>query len=74
MIDGAWEDYEDVVDELEDRASYGKRIGTTKHYPDIPEDGHMREVRLNQSKNRKRNKRAFVEKERAKKALRKRKA
>lgn len=74
MIDGAWEDYEDDVDELEDQASYSKRIGTKRYYPDIPEDGRMREVRLNQSKHRKRNKRAFVEKERAKKALRKRKS
>lgn len=74
MIDGAWEDYDDVVDELEDRAPYNKRIGTTRYYPDIPEDGHMREVRLNQRKHRKRNKRAFVEKERAKKAFRKRKS
>lgn len=74
MIDGAWEDYEDVVDELEDRASYGKRIGTSRYYQYIPQDGHMREVRMSKRPKYKRNKRAFVEKERAKKAQRKRKS
>lgn len=64
-----WEDDDD-----EPRVSYSKTIGTKAHYPDIPEDGRAREVRLSKKTHRKRNKRAFIERERAKKFERKRKS
>lgn len=73
MTDIAWEDWDDL-DTVSDRASLSRRIGTSRYYQDIPQDGHMREVRLSKGPKYKRSKRAFVEKERAKKAQRKRKS
>lgn len=73
-----WIDDEDGIDGLLESAtesvSLSRRIGSSRYYPDIPKDGHMREVRMSKGPKYKRSKRAFVEKERAKKAQRKRKS